>query len=323
MASGSGVIRGRHYKAEWENLDICKGWLTKRVGEPYCLLCKCTITCHLGAIKKHRGTAKHERLFAASSMHKPITDSFQKKESESEELRRKRLELSLALHTAVSNSIVSIDPLADILKREVGEERVQMHRTKCTALIKKVLAPHFKHVLKRDMEGAFFSLLADESTDISVTKLLGISVKYYSATMNKIVTTYLGLEEVPNGEAVSLHHAVKAVMRKWDLSPDCFIGLGTDGANAMMGSHHSLLSLLKDDYPQITHLRCVCHAFDLIAKDAMKVMPSHIETMIRETHTWFSIRETHTWFSQSSLRQAAYREVLDLVGFQVILFSFC
>ena len=48
-------------------------------------------------------------------------------------------------------------------------ESLRLHRTKCTLLIKKVLAPAIKQDIISDINysNACFSLILDESTDIS------------------------------------------------------------------------------------------------------------------------------------------------------------
>jgi len=51
--------------------------------------------------------------------------------------------------------------------------QMKLHRTKCTNIIKNVLAIHFVEDLRIDIEDSKFSLLLNESTDISVAKLLG------------------------------------------------------------------------------------------------------------------------------------------------------
>ena len=46
----------------------------------------------------------------------------------------------------------------------------KMHRTKCTEMINGVLAPYFLKKLVSDVGDQRFSLLLDESTDVSVSK---------------------------------------------------------------------------------------------------------------------------------------------------------
>ncbi len=74
----------------------------------------------------------------------------------------------------------------------------------------------------------------------------------------------------------------------------------------MIGEHKSLQRLLKNQYPNLTHIRCSCHSFDLAARHAMKnAMPSHLEVMIRDSYNWFSL---------SSLRQQKFQQIVELLG---------
>ncbi|GBP34311.1 hypothetical protein EVAR_7362_1 [Eumeta japonica] len=52
-----------------------------------------------------------------------------------------------------------------------------MHRTKCTEVIKNVLATHFVEELIKDIGQQKYSLIIDESTDISTSKQLGIVIR--------------------------------------------------------------------------------------------------------------------------------------------------
>lgn len=65
-----------------------------------------------------------------------------------------------------------------------------MGRTKCTKLVTNVLAPAFKNDLLADIGGCKFSLLIDESTDISVTSVLCLVIRYMSRSKRKIVSSF-------------------------------------------------------------------------------------------------------------------------------------
>lgn len=78
---------------------------------------------------------------------------------------------------------------------------IKMHRTKCSAVIKNVLAPHFKQMLFEDIGSQKYSVLLDESTDLSVSKLLGIVIRYFSCRQNKVVSAFLALEPLSNADA--------------------------------------------------------------------------------------------------------------------------
>ena len=63
-----------------------------------------------------------------------------------------------------------------------------MHRTKCTNIIKNILCDHFEKDLRDDVGAGKFSLLLDESNDIAVSKLLGVSIIYHSTQQSKVIS---------------------------------------------------------------------------------------------------------------------------------------
>ena len=85
-----------------------------------------------------------------------------------------------------------MDDLSDILQDEMGA--FKMHKTKCTAVITSVLASHFREELREDIGESPYSLYLDESTDVSVNKLLCICVKYHTAPLQSHLSqTYVSV----------------------------------------------------------------------------------------------------------------------------------
>jgi len=70
-------------------------------------------------------------------------------------------------------------------------------------------APHFKSALRQSISDNPYSLLIDESTDISVTKFIGITVIYFDREMGKTISTYLSLVEITNCDAQSITDELK------------------------------------------------------------------------------------------------------------------
>jgi len=72
----------------------------------------------------------------------------------------------------------AVDHLTDLAKRVCSgflqTVELKLHRTKCSQVIKEVFAPFFRRSLRNDIGNGAYSLLLDESTDISVHKQLGI-----------------------------------------------------------------------------------------------------------------------------------------------------
>uniref|UniRef100_A0A131YUN9 Zinc finger protein n=1 Tax=Rhipicephalus appendiculatus TaxID=34631 RepID=A0A131YUN9_RHIAP len=178
-----------------------------------------------------------------------------------------------------------------------------MHRTKCAAVIKNVLAPHFKRKLdKMVKEAPGYSLMLDESTDVSATKHLCVSVRFLNPETNCISDTFLDLKEVANGTAEVMHHCVMNILSDHGLALRDSVGIATDGANSMCGQHNSLWSRLRDGNPDLILIKCVCHSLDLVAAKTMETMPSALEYMVHESHNYFA---------PSTVRLAAYKELYN------------
>ena len=104
-----------------------------------------------------------------------------------------------------------MDHLCDLTKsvKECGHtSNMRLHRTKCSGLIKNILFPHFKADLQNDIGDGNFSVLIDESADISVTKLLAVCVIYFSQTKFCIVSTFLGMVELEEGNEMCIRDRV-------------------------------------------------------------------------------------------------------------------
>ena len=157
--------------------------------------------------------------------------------------------------------------MVDMLKHNIFNCKtthdVKMHRTKCTNIIKNVLCPHFEEELTNDIGKNKFSLLLDESNDISVKKLLGISIIYYSHSSRKIESTYLGIVQLEKCDGLSLIKALKQLLISKKVNINNCIAIGIDNASVMVGINHGVYTKLKQEYPHLTLIKCVCHSIQL------------------------------------------------------------
>ena len=81
---------------------------------------------------------------------------------------------------AVHSSIRTIDHLGELVKEHGLKstwEDTSVHRTKCSMIIKNVVGATLKNELKKAVKGKKFSLMIDESTDVSTTKLLAVCAR--------------------------------------------------------------------------------------------------------------------------------------------------
>lgn len=261
-----------------------------------CKYCNCVLRAHYADLLKHTESKKHkESCVPKAGQLKQFIAQVSKPNCD-----QARREVRIALYTATHTSVSVVDELGEILHEEF-DGKFQMHRTKCAAVIKNVLGPHFKRELDNMVkEARAYSLMIDESTDISAKKQLCVSVRFFNSLTSGISDTFLDLREVSNGTAEAMHQCVLGILSDHDLDIKDCVGIATDGANSMCGEHNSLWSRLREGNPNLILVKCVCHSLDLVAAKSMETMPSALEHMVRESHNYFA---------HSSNRQAAYREL--------------
>ena len=194
----------------------------------------------------------------------------------------------LSCHCAIANC----DHLVDMMKNNIGNKNVddvKMHRSKCTNIIKNILCPHFEEKLKCDISGSKHSLLLDESNDVSVTKMLGILVIYYSTNSGHVVSTYLGLVQLDQCNAESIVLALKRFLADKKLDLKNLTAIGTDNASVMVGINNGGYVKLKKDIPSLILIKCACHSLQLaVSHAAAECLPRNLEFLTAESHNWFS-----------------------------------
>lgn len=103
----------------------------------------------------------------------------------------KAVELRLSAHVAAHGSFPTADHLAPVISGCFSDSAlssaITLGRTKCAALVTKVLGPTFRDELLKDMTGANYSLIVDESTDVSCTKELAVVTRFFSFSAKVIL----------------------------------------------------------------------------------------------------------------------------------------
>nr|XP_054591608.1 uncharacterized protein LOC129155892 [Nothobranchius furzeri] len=297
------------YRKEWESLPEFKGWLKPHAGSDIratCMYCKTDLYAKLSDIKKHAATQKHiEKAKPYNQASQPKLTFVAKKTD-----TLKQAEATIALAISDHCSILSCDHIGLACKAAFPDSSIaqnfRMHRTKCTEMINGVLAPYFIQRLVADIGSNKYSLLLDESTDVSVSKYLGIVVRYFSEGKGHVVDTFLGLLELEGGDAKSIAKAVLSFLHQSGLEKENLLGIGTDNASVMTGIYNGVHKILKEEIKHLVLIRCVCHSLQLAVSSASKTtLPRSVEFLVRETYNWFSI---------SPKRKEAYRTVYETIN---------
>lgn len=163
----------------WTKDPLFKEWILlknmdKNEYKVDCKFCKCSLNAKTSALKDHALSKKH---IAASE---PFSNSRQKTiqfKKESIVVATKVAEARTALYIAQHSSIRPVDHLNSLFKCNFADSATaldtRIHRTKATAIIKNVWSPHMISLLIQDINNGKYSLIIDESQDITVVKYLG------------------------------------------------------------------------------------------------------------------------------------------------------
>ncbi|XP_067129395.1 uncharacterized protein [Centruroides vittatus] len=250
----------KNFQNSWLSDKEFSKWI-EEVGndseKAYCKLCKVYLRAHKTDLTKHASTAKHAKNAACitSPSQQRLTTIF------SEKCKVTKLELKLAAFVACHTSIRNVDHLTDLVKNEFPSsssssmaiyiKSLKMHRSKCSAIIKNVIAPALLQELIEDIKNHIFSLIIDESTDISCVKHLCLCIRYYNSKDNRIVSQFLGLIPVTVTTAEALHDAVTHFLSDVGIDIQKCFAIATDGASNLCGINNSLYTRMKKDNPNI------------------------------------------------------------------------
>ena len=261
----------------------------------YCMRCSRDINMGPGGVKdlkRHEMTALHSRAEESCVGARPLSTYFgpARREATIEAevkfgyfLGEHHLALSLADHaTKLFVSMFSDSTIAKDFK---------CGRTKATAILKVIAQDMWMGIASALSNSEYFSLQVDETTDMSVTQQMAIMLRFFDNSHGSVRCVFFRLESVERATADQLFlHIDKNIREENHLSYDKLIGLGTDGANVMLGQRNSVLSRLRAKQPCIISLHCNCHIAALIANYSCKVMPNELEELT--TDVWYYFQKS-------------------------------
>jgi len=159
-----------------------------------------------------------------------------------------------------------------------------------------------KNTIKVDMRGKKYSLLVDETTDITVEKSCSICARYFSEMESKVVTVFLGLYRTIHTTGAEVFSVIENCIAENDVVIENVIGFGCDGASSMVGSHNSVFSRIEAANPHTVLMKRVCHSLALCVQHTFEVMPSDVG---------YFVSVISSWFSNSDICRTEYRSLFE------------
>lgn len=189
-----------------------------------------------------------------------------------------------------------------------------MKRKKATGIACNVIGRSARDDLVRILKYTKFSLLSDESTDISSRKSTCILVRFYNPELNKVTSTFLALVDLykdnEEGLATSqvIFERIVSVLEKNDIPIESCIGFGSDGCNTMMGANNSVMTRFREACPGIYISKCICHSLHICASNAAKKLPRSCENLVKDVYNFFK---------QSAKRKTIFAKFQELANIDI------
>lgn len=151
------------------------------------------------------------------------------------------------------------------------------------------------------------TLIVDESTNISVHKMLVLYIKFREQTDFSYKTVFAGIIQLSGCTAENILDAITKFYADHALDINKMVMFTSDGASVMLGRHKGVAALLKRQVPHLTEQHCVAHREeDLGIDDAWKDVP-----IMKEVETL--LRTVYSMFCRSSVKKAKFTEMAEVL----------
>ena len=149
----------------------------------------------------------------------------------------------------------------------------------------------------------FFSLLADETKDVSKCEQLAIVLRYVDPEKASIHEHFLTYVEATSLDAESLTSYLLETLHYLKLDPTRIVSQGYDGASVMNGKCSGVQQRIREVAPHAIYIHCYAHNLNLALVDCVKGNSDAREFFHSYKHYMFLFPQIkHTLFTLKSRR---------------------
>ena len=181
------------------------------------------------------------------------------------------------MYFLVKHHIPHTTNFTDLIKLQVenGDELLKKHVDDCSGnatYLSKISIAEFiecisyyieERVLSSLKASPFYSIMADESTDVSSKEELSIFGRWIDN--GKAVEHFLGIVRAKEVNAEALAKYLLDFLQERNIPTEILRGLGFDGASTMSGVTSGLQVRMRAHAPAALYVHCNCHRLQLAA----------------------------------------------------------
>ncbi|CAG9814661.1 unnamed protein product [Phaedon cochleariae] len=140
-----------------------------------------------------------------------------------------------------------------------------------------------------------YSVLADESSDISGKEQLSIGVRFVDEEQMIVREELLGFVELVAMDAKTIATAIDNFIENAGLDPEKCVGQGYDGCSTMAGNDGGVQKIMREKYKKALYFHCASHKLNLVMNDLNQIL------VIRNAIS--TVKEIIKFFRESVLRR--------------------
>ncbi|KAL4090644.1 hypothetical protein QTP88_025438 [Uroleucon formosanum] len=168
-----------------------------------------------------------------------------------------------------------------------------------------------KKIVEKINAAECFSILADETTDVSNKEQLTLCVRYID-DQNNLCEDFLKYVNIDSLTGASLSSAILNGLTSCGVQCDFLFGQGHDGASNMSGKFRGVQAIICEKYPQALYVHCAAHSLNLAVSSASSIPPIRNCLGILCIH-FLTLRNVAVWVQ----RYDAVNDFVELFPFVV------
>ncbi|XP_066585523.1 SCAN domain-containing protein 3-like [Prorops nasuta] len=288
--------RPKKFKYEWfDDHPEWRVWLQEVPNDAdkvFCVACNKTLASGKWQVDRHSKAQNHVENMKKLNISEvrdftiPSTSSAEEKLSFND--RVKVAEIKLATFFVEHNIPFSYSGELLNIFQEIGKEpgilqSMFLGRLKLTNIINNVVCPYETRRITDTLKHQKFSVLVDETSDISNEKKMTLLTRYVDNKSLCVQTDLLQLINLDASDcsAEKIFNAFSNELIKKEIPLSNIIGLGCDNASVMIGRNDSFKTKLLKKSPLLVTMPCICHSCALVASNASKALPSACSSFIK------------------------------------------
>ena len=245
-------------------------------------------------VNNHLGSKKHKVAVEAAASSSRVTSFFKDVGSASvATLALAAKEATFAYHTATHGQSFRSSDCTSKLVSKLFEPKFSLGKTKCEAIVVKVIAPMCIDEHHQELDQINFVTVSIDASNMKEVKLVPIVVRYFLPESG-VKVKLLEFKSVPGETAEILSEYLLSVLDQTKLK-DKLIGFCADNCNTNFGGvnrrgHNNVFYKVKDNIKlDLVGIGCTIHIVHNCLQHAVDTLPVCVESLVVKIYKFFHI----------------------------------